>query len=88
MFSFSSGSKTRSVDVIHKPSRRSRIFTTRTAFKDYLKGRDFEYKPDDYEFIDIQSEEDVSHPLHSIKIQLKKMQEVTQADQISNLCWW
>ena len=80
-FRSAAAAETRSVDVIHKPSGRSRIFTTRTAFKDYLKGRDFEYKPDDYEFIDIQSEEDVSHPLHSIKVQLKKMQEVTQADQ-------
>ena len=81
-FRSAAAAESRSVDVIHKPSGRSRIFTTRTAFKDYLKGRDFEYKSEDYEFVDIQSEEDISHPLHSIKVQLKKMQEVTQADQI------
>lgn len=80
-FRSAAAAESRSVDVIHKPSGRSRIFTTRTAFKDYLKGRDFEYKPEDYEFVDIQSEEDISHPLHSIKVQLKKMQEVIEADE-------
>lgn len=80
-FRSAAAAETRSVDVIHKPSGRSRIFTTRTAFKDYLKGRDFEYKSEDYEFVDIQSEEDISHPLHSIKVQLKKMQDVVSPDR-------
>ena len=81
-FRSAAAAETRSVDVIHKPSNRSKIFTTRTAFKDYLKGKDFEYKPEDYEFIDIQTEEDISHPLHSMKVQLKRMQEVVKPDEV------
>lgn len=79
-FRSAAAAETRTVDVIHKRSGRSKIFTTRTAFKEYLKEIGFEYKEEDYEFVDLQTEEDISHPLHSIKSQLKKMQKATDAD--------
>ena len=81
-FRSAAASESRSVEVIHKPSDRSRIFTTRTAFKDYLKAKSFEFKEEDYEFVDIQTEEDISHPLHSMKVQIKKMKEFIKPDEI------
>ena len=80
-FRSAAAAETRAVEVIHKASNRSKIFTTRTAFKDFLKAKNFEYKVDDYEFIDIQSEEDISHPLHSMKMQVKKMKEIIKPDE-------
>ena len=73
--------ETRAVNVIHKPSGRTRIFPTRTKFKEFLAAKAFEFKPEDYEFEDIQNAEDISHPLHSIKVQLKKIQDFTEADE-------
>lgn len=75
-------SESRTVEVLHKPSGRSKIFTTRTAFKEHLKQKNFEYKPEDYEFTDIQTEEDISHPLHSIKSQLKSLRNDLEADEV------
>lgn len=72
--------ETRSVEVIHKSSGRSKIFKTRTAFKTFLSEKNFTYVPEDYEFVDIQSEEDVSHPLHTVKLQINAMVRDTQAD--------
>lgn len=73
-------SETRTVEVLHKSSGRTKIFPTRTAFKSFLKDQNFEYVPEDYEFKDIQTPEDISHPLHTIKIQIKKIQEAVPAD--------
>ena len=44
----------RKVKVTHKPSGRMKEFGTRTEFKDSLKKKDFVFKPDDYEYEDIQ----------------------------------
>ena len=80
-FRAAAAAETRAVEVFHKPSGRSKIFKTRTAFKDSLKEKNFEFKPEDYEYTDIQSEEDVSHPLHSMKVTVKRIMEISQADE-------
>lgn len=81
-FRSAAAAESRTVEVIHKASNRSKIFTTRTAFKDFLKAKNFEYKVEDYEFVDIQTEEDISHPMHSMKMQVKKMKEVVKPDEV------
>lgn len=80
-FRAAAAAETRAVEVFHKPSGRSKIFKTRTAFKESLKEKNFEFKPEDYEYNDIQSEEDVSHPLHSMKVTVKRIMEISQADE-------
>lgn len=80
-FRAAAAAETRAVEVFHKPSGRSKIFKTRTAFKESLKEKNFEFKPEDYEYNDIQSEEDISHPLHSMKVTVKRIMEISQADE-------
>ena len=64
--------ETRTVEVLHKSSGRSKVFNTRTEFKDFLKAKGMEYKPESYEFTDIQTPEPLANALHTIKTQLNK----------------
>lgn len=82
-FRCAAAAESRTVEVIHKPSGRSKIFTNRTAFKDSLKLRpNFIFLPGDYEYVDIQSEEDVSHPMRSIKVGIEAMIKDVGADAV------
>ena len=83
-FRSAAAAESRTVLVEHLPSGRQKIFKTRTAFKDHLKEKkpNFVYKEEDHKFTDIQTEEDISHALHSIKNTLNKMKKDTGADEV------
>lgn len=82
-FRSAAAAESRTVMVEHIPSGRQKIFKTRTAFKSHLKENkpNFVYKEEDYKFTDIQTEEELSHALHSIKNTLNKMKKLTEADE-------
>jgi hypothetical protein len=44
-----------SINVLHKKSKKSKIFKTRTEFKDFLTAKQFEYVATDYEITDQQT---------------------------------
>lgn len=44
----------RTINVLHKKSNKSRVFQTRTAFKEFLSAKSYDYVPDDYTIEDCQ----------------------------------
>ncbi|MGL5075069.1 MAG: hypothetical protein ACRDBG_04425 [Waterburya sp.] len=70
----------RSIQVKHLKSQRTRNFSTRTEFKDFLKAKYFKYLADDYEIVDIQEPQPVSHALSVVKGQLEKFREKFKPD--------
>lgn len=71
----------RRVEVIHKKSGRTKVFKNRTEFKNFLKDIGFEYVEDAYQINDVQLPEDVSHPLHTLKLQIKKIEDTLWTDE-------
>jgi hypothetical protein len=57
----------RCIEVKHKKTGRLKSFKTRTDFKDFLKSKDFPYKQDEYEVVDIQTPEPVGHACKVVK---------------------
>ena len=57
----------KTVNVIHKKSQRSKVFKTRTEFKQFLKDTGKEYKEGAYEFVDIQEAAPLSHACKIVK---------------------
>ena len=62
-------SEERKVNVKHLPSGRERIYKNRTEFKSAMKEKNFEIKPEDFEYEDIQEEQPIEYCLHTIKMQ-------------------
>lgn len=62
-------SEERRVNVKHIPSGRERIYKNRTEFKSAMKEKNFEIKPEDFEYEDIQEEQPIEYCLHTIKMQ-------------------
>lgn len=75
-------SEKRTVIVKHLPSGKEKVFKNRTEFKDSMKAKEKEYNVDEYTFTDIQTPEDISYCLYSIKARLKVLQEETKADRV------
>jgi len=71
----------RTVEVKHNKTGRCKVFKTRTAFKAFLAEQKREYIPEQYTFTDIQTPEDVSHPLHTVKTQINAIVRNAEADQ-------
>lgn len=70
----------RTVDVKHIKSGKVKNFDTRTAFKKFLKAKDYPYVESDYEFTDLQEPQPASHAMHTIKSQFDNFREKFNAD--------
>lgn len=79
-FRHSAATEGRSVDVIHKPTGRSKEFKTKTAFKDFLKNSNFEFIEDDYHFVPIQEPAPISVTKKNIDKMLSNLIEFTWCD--------
>jgi len=72
----------RSVEVKHLPSGRTKVFKTRTEFKDSLVLKQKEFVKEDYEFTDLVQVGELSHCLAIMKIQIEKINSDLFADEI------
>ncbi len=72
----------RSVSITHLPSGKSKIFKTRTEFKDSLKAKNFEYIAEDYVFVDRQEAEPEAHAFNLVNSQLAKIEAALEPDEI------
>jgi hypothetical protein len=81
-FRASAAIEKRSVEVLHKATGRTKVFKTRTAFKDFLKEKDWEYNADDYEFNDIQTPEPAVHAFQITKTQINAIRLAVGAKEI------
>lgn len=66
VFSSAAAVESRTIEVIHKPTSKSKRFQNRTEFKEVMKARGKEIT-EDYIIKDIQEAEDVSHALKLVK---------------------
>lgn len=66
-------SEERLVEVEHLPSGRKKIYKNRTTFKEAMKEKNFEVKPEDFKFSDIQEEQPIANCLHTIKMQAQNI---------------
>jgi hypothetical protein len=72
----------RSVNVLHKKSNKSKVFKTRTEFKDFLSTKQLEYTPSDYEITDQQTiNEDMDYGF-LLSNQIKAMTENLWPDTV------
>lgn len=70
----------RTVVVTHKATGRAKEFDTRTEFKSFLKEQGREFVAGSYDIVDIQTPEDVSHCLFSVKRTIQKMESFCFCD--------
>lgn len=71
----------RTIEVLHKKSKRTKDFKHRTEFKEYLADKDLEYVEDDYIITDKQEAEDISHALQIMKSQIQRINEELKVDE-------
>lgn len=72
----------RSVEIKHNKSGRVKVFKNKTAFKDFLKEKDFEYVQEDYTFTDLQQvNEDMSWQF-ILNNQVKSFKETLWGDEL------
>lgn len=81
-YRFAAAAEKRSVIVKHLASGKEKEFPTRTEFKNFLKQAGREYVEDHYSFKDVQTPEDISHPLYGVKKLLNKFKEFTGFDEV------
>ena len=79
-YRFAAAGEQRSICVKHIKSSKERIFKTRTAFKEFLAAKDYEYVPEDYTIEDIQTVGNKDFTLSTIQKFIDKMIEFTWAD--------
>lgn len=75
-------SEKRRILVKHIPTGIEKEFNTRTEFKDLLKSKNKLDKLDDYSIQDIQTPEPIENCLHSVKSNIERIKERTEADQM------
>lgn len=63
-FKCSAANEVRSIKALHKPSARSKIFKHRTELKELIGDK---FPISDFEIMDVQECEDISHALYSVK---------------------
>lgn len=71
----------RSVEVKHLPSGRTKIFKTRTEFKDMLLDKGMEFKAEHYEFTDKQDAEPLVNVCKILKNQINSINSALCADE-------
>lgn len=75
-------SEKRSIIVKHNPTGISKEFSTRTEFKDLLKSKNKFDKIGEYSIEDVQTPEPIENALHSVKANIERIKERTEADQM------
>lgn len=70
----------REVEVLHKSSGKTKMFKTRTEFKEFLKGKEKEYIPEEWEFRDIQTPEDPAIAYSVMTRQIERFKSELFAD--------
>lgn len=73
---------TRSVEVQHNKSKRTKVFKTRTEFKEFLKNKDMEFVKDDYTFTDKVEAGDLGTCIGIMKNQIEKINSDLFADEM------
>jgi hypothetical protein len=81
-YRYASIAEERSVLCTHKSSGRTKTFVTKTEFKNFLKAKGFEYKPEDYELKENKESLGVSLALGAIKQQIELIKARTFADEV------
>lgn len=84
-FRASAGIEERSINVLHLPSGKEKVFTNRTELKTRLREKfpeDWKVKLQEYEVQDVQTAEDASYACHIVKQRLKKLKEIFDADAV------
>jgi hypothetical protein len=81
-YRFAAAGEQRSICVKHIKSNKERIFKTRTAFKEFLAAKDYEYVAEDYSIEDIQTVGNKDFTLSTIKKFIDKLVEFTWADEV------
>lgn len=79
-YRFAAAGEQRSICVKHIKSAKERIFKNRTAFKDFLTEKQYEYVAEDYVIEDIQTVRDKDFTLSTIGKFMNSMMEHTWAD--------
>lgn len=72
----------RSVLVTHVPSQKTKVFKTRTEFKDRLKELDRFDKLEEYTFLDQQEPQPIENACQVLKTVIGKIEEAVQADHV------
>lgn len=75
-------SEKRSILVKHNPTGIEKEFGTRTEFKTLLKSKNKLDKIDEYSIEDVQTPEPIENALHSVKANIERIKERTEADQM------
>jgi len=73
-------SEKRSIVVKHNPTGKEKEFNTRTEFKELLKSKNKLSKLADYSIQDIQTPEPIENCLYSVKSNVERIKERTEAD--------
>jgi hypothetical protein len=81
-FRASAAIEKRSIEVTHKSTGRTKIFKTRTAFKDFLKEKDWVYDDSHYCIKDIQTPEPIAHSFQIVKNQINTIKEKLEASKV------
>ena len=71
----------RSVEVLHVPSGKTKVFKNRTEFKNILKEKQKEFDPVLYKFKDLQHPEPLSHTIKVMKSIIEKTNAFLFADE-------
>lgn len=79
-FRSAAAAEERKIEVTHIKSGRTKIFKTRTEFKEFLTAKNFEYKQEDYNIRDFQVADDLANCLHTVKVTLQKIKDVVKPD--------
>ena len=75
-------SEKRSIVVTHLPTGIEKEFSNRTEFKDLLKSKNKLDKVDDYLIKDKQEPEPLANCLHTVKMQIERIEEVSEANEM------
>jgi hypothetical protein len=71
--------ETRSIKATHKTDGHEIVSPHRTAFKAQIKGA---FEPEEFDVVDVQTPEDISHALQTMKARIQKLKEDCKADEV------
>lgn len=81
-YRYAAANEKRSIIAKHIKSNKEKVFKTRTDLKTFLKEKNIEFKPEDYEIEDVQSASSVQIALSNINGMLEALKEHTWADRV------
>lgn len=71
--------ETRSIKATHKTDEHEIVCPHRTAFKAQIKGA---FEPEEFNVVDVQTPEDISHAIQTMKTRIQKLKEDCNADEV------